>query len=876
MKAGLELASLERLFDRALSLPPPDRSAYLDRCTDDPRLRAELRSLLAAAERAPPFFDRLASSVLGPGGWLGSTVSSTSPPDAGPAPRDRIGHYRLGAKLGAGGMGVVYRATDTRLGRDVALKFLPPHMNADETAKERFLVEARAAAALNHPNVCAIHEVGEDAAGRLFIALSYYEGDTLGRKLKRGPLPIDDALDYARQIARALEAAHARGIVHRDIKPSNVLVTDEGVVKLLDFGLAKVGDATLTAAGARMGTVAYMSPEQTRGADVDARTDLWSLGVVLYEMLTGERPFGGDSDRLVVHAIRHDAPRSPSEVRDTVSGELDTLVLRLLSREPERREPARDWLLDHRLDLALAPVRRRARFRRGGWLAASAAVVSVAVVLANGFGGGVPTVRSLAVLPFSSGSGDSAHAHYVAGFHEALVTELERFSELEVTARASVLEAGRADRPVPEVAGRLGVDAVVEGTVTRDGDSVRFEARLVDGESEEPLWTGSYASRLTEALSLPREAVRELAVAVAAAAEEPLARSSVGHAPGAEAQEAYLRGAYELRGPTEEGSHLELQARLRRAIGHLERAVELAPDWSDAHAKLGVAYHWLASTDARVGTDYSTAEEYFPKAKEAALRAVALDETQAQGYASLGYVLYMHERDWIGAERALRRAIALEPSASHHTLYGLYLTAAGRAEEAIPHLREAEARDPLSRRAAWALAHAYGCAGRFEEEITSLERLIEWLADPHSELRGGNAQIGPGNRHEARRQIAYARSALGEHDRAVSEMEEVVAATDSSLASVASLAYVYARAGRHGEAKALVDGLDERDERWKYLAPETLIAVGESDRAVGVFREAAGIVPSVTLSQLRCVIGYPEIRDDPRLREIERELGMPD
>lgn len=870
------LESLETLFERARLLPPPERGAFLASRTYDPVVRAELASLLAADDRAAPFFDRLASAVLAPHGWI-DDAASIAAGGAAPGPGDRIGAYLVGALLGAGGMGVVYRARDTRLDRDVALKFLPAHLSADPAAKQRFLVEARAAAALNHPNVCAIHEVGEDAEGRLFLAMAYYRGETLKRKLERGPLPIEEALEVARQIARALDAAHARDIVHRDVKPGNVLVTGDGEVKLLDFGLAKLGDATLTAAGARMGTVAYMSPEQTRGSDVDARADLWSLGVVLYETLTGERPFRGNGDRLVIHSIRHDEPRPPSDVRDTLSGELDALVLRLLDRDPDRRGAALDWLLADQPDLATASMRREARLRRGGWVAASAVAVSVAGLLAaNVSGGDASAVRSLAVLPLVNGTGDSTQAHYVAGFHEALLTELERFPELTVTARASALEAVGADRPVSEVAARLGVDAVVEGTVTRDGDSVRFDATLVDGESEEPLWAGSYASRVTEALSLPREAASELALAVEVPAGEVRDRTAVRAAPGAEAQDAYLSGVYELRGPATEASHPALQARLRRAIGHLERAVALAPDWAAAHAKLGLAYHWLASTDARIGTDYSIAEEYFPKAKDAALRAVALDETEAQGYASLGYVLYMHERDWVGAERALRRAVTLEPSAANQTLLGLYLTAAGRAEEAIPHLREAEARDPLSRRAVWALAHAYGCAGRHEEKIARLVELTGWLADPRSELRGGNAQIGPGNLHGARLQIAYARSALGEHDRAMAGMEEVVAATDSSLASVASLAYVYASAGRRVEATALVDLLDERDERWKFLAPEALVAVGEIDRAVGVFEEAAEIAPSVTLAQLRCVIGYPEIRRDPRILAVERELGMPD
>jgi serine/threonine protein kinase/tetratricopeptide (TPR) repeat protein len=330
-------AEREELFGQALSLPPEERAAFLeDACRGEPETREELLSLLAVADEARPFFDSLAQAVI-----------STSPWADDPAAEDGIGtdpmigrtlrQYRIEEVLGRGGMGVVYRARDTRLDRTVALKFLPPHLGADEAAKERFLVEARAAAALDHPNVCAIYEIGEDAEGRLFIAMAHYEGETLTEKIARGPLEVEEAARLTIQAASGLAVAHAAGLVHRDIKPANLIITEGGVLKILDFGLAKMVASSLTEAGMRLGTPAYMSPEQTRGEEVQGSTDLWSLGVVLYEMLTGRRPFRGERNSAVINAIRHEEPERPGELRAALPPEVERLILRLLQKDPAAR-----------------------------------------------------------------------------------------------------------------------------------------------------------------------------------------------------------------------------------------------------------------------------------------------------------------------------------------------------------------------------------------------------------------------------------------------------------------------------------------------------------------------------------------------------------
>ena len=630
----------------------------------------------------------------------------------------RLGRYEIVAALGAGGMGEVYRARDHQLRRDVAIKVLPASLSTDPDRLRRFEQEAQAAGSLNHPNVLAIYDVGTQE-GVPFIVSELLEGETLRCRLAGPPMPVRSALDLAMQAIEGLAAAHARGIVHRDLKPENVFVTTDDRVKILDFGLAKLAQpghelsgtaattaaiGTLTDAGAVLGTVGYMSPEQVTGVAVDHRSDVFSFGAILYELVTGTRAFACGSPVETMSAILRDEPPpiAPGSAGEKELGSaslhaLDRVVRRCLEKRPDDRfQSARD------LGFALSeiaagspgrPVRSKAsRIRRAGWVAAATVLASLSIWV---FGildvrwrergqGGDLRIGSLAVLPLENLSKDPDQEYLSDGLTEALIADLARVGGLRVISRTSAMTYKSTAKKLPQIARELNVDAVLEGSVVRSGDRVRVTAQLIDAASDRHIWANSYDRDLRDVLALQADVARAVAQEIRVTLTPQEAAHLAAQRPvNREAHEAYLRGRYLLGKGSEHA--------VRQAIEYFDQAITLDPMYALPYAGLSDAYAGLR------WNSHVRPHAVMPQAKAAAAKAVELNPTLAEGHVSMGVVLMSYEFDWPRAEEALRRAIDLSPNladAQHY--YALYLGGVGRHTEARKTIDRAVELDPLS------------------------------------------------------------------------------------------------------------------------------------------------------------------------------------
>jgi serine/threonine protein kinase/lipopolysaccharide biosynthesis regulator YciM len=675
------------LFERALELNAAAREELVAETThEDPALGTELAALLASHNAAPDFLDRLGAKVL-PVAF--AAFASELAPFGG-----RVGHYEIVEPLGEGGMGIVYKARDVVLGRLVALKFLPPHLSKDPAAQARLAREARAASALDHPNIAVVHEIGavdstpDDASGRrFFIAMAYYDGETLRDKIARGPLLPGDALGYALQLADGLVAAHQAGVVHRDIKPANVLVTPSGVVKIVDFGVAKMSGSDLTREGTAVGTVAYMSPEQTTGAAVDHRTDIWSFGVLLHEMLAGSRPFRGDADTAVIHGIRHDAPPLLTSIRPDVPAPLAEIALRCLAKDPAERYADAGSLRD----------------------ALSAAM--------DGSTSGSDTEASVVVLPFANISADPENEYFSDGLTDEVITDLSNIRALRVISRTSAMHYKGSDKDLRAIARELGVRYVLEGGVRKAGDGLRINTRFVDAATDRQLWARKFSGTMREVFEFQEQVARAIVDALRIQLSSGEARS-LADRPIADprAYESYLRARYEAWRFSAEG--------LERAERYIENALRLVGDNELLYSTLGQ----IMSSYLEAGIDpEGKARE---RVEELIGKVFALNPDSARGHMLQSFVAF-HRGDVGAAIRAGERAIALTPDDPDTLLLLGYIYAhAGRNHDARALWDRAMQLDPLT-----PLTHAVQgylalLEGRFDDAIEPYRRCRE--IDPES------------------------------------------------------------------------------------------------------------------------------------------------
>jgi serine/threonine protein kinase/tetratricopeptide (TPR) repeat protein len=845
------------LLQEALELAPAQRQAFLDRaCSNDDSLRREVESLLSSDDKARSTFLQSAPNVR-----LALTKGT------------RLGDFEILSLLGAGGMGEVYRARDHRLDRDVAIKVLPRFVSLDPERLRRFEQEAKAAAALNHPNIVAVFHMGS-YEGVSYLVSELLEGDTLREQLKHGPLPPRKAIDYGIQIAHGLAAAHERGIVHRDLKPENLFATRNSQVKILDFGLAKLmppeSETQLTKQtldtepGVVMGTVGYMSPEQVRGQPADQGSDIFAFGAILYEMLSGQRAFHKPTSVETMSAILNEDPPALSQVVPNPPAALQCVVSRCLEKDPANRYSSGE-LVSSLEESSVAPQSLR-ESHQWRWyamvsIAAAALVLAISILRFNLRGwrnhlrltAGTTQIESLAVLPFANVSGDSRQDYFVDGMTDQLITDLAQIARLRVTSRTSAMQFRDTKKPVPQIARDLNVDAVVEGSVMHSGDRVRITAQLIEAKTDRNLWARSYERNSRDVMALQDELARDISeeIRVTLTPEEDK-RLVASRTPNPQAYDAYLRGRYFWSRRTE--------AELHKAKDYFEQAIAADPAYAPAYSGLADTYFYLS-----YAWGHMPPMEGMPLSRAAALKAIELDDSAGEGHASLGVVKFSYDWDFAGAEQELKRAVRLSPNFSNaHQTYAVLLGVLQRPDESLAEIRKAVEVDPLS----------MPVRNMFASRLATYNRCDESLAEDRRTL-----ELDPNATHMSmlHDRMAGCYRAKGMEKEFLEEWTEARKANGATPQEIEDFQKTYATSGRNAILRKDLQVQLHRWEKdhWHRDGWEIAMAyanLGENDEAFAWIEK---------LIELRCTMlfwlydGDNPLRKDPRFAEVKRKMGIP-
>jgi len=738
-----------------------------------------------------------------------------------------ISHYKILEKLGGGGMGLVYKAEDTKLRRTVALKFLPPELTRDPEAKQRFIQEAQSASSLDHPNICTIHEIDETEDGQMFICMACYEGETLNEKIKRGSLKLEDVLNIIIQVAEGLAKAHSKGIVHRDIKPANIFITEDRKVKILDFGLAKLaGQKRITRFGTAVGTATYMSPEQARGEEVDQRTDIWSLGVVLYEMITGQLPFKGENWEAVLYSIFNEEPQQPlRNIYSDVPESLQQIVQKMLKKEIQERYKDMETLITDLKSINLK----------------SDSFTSPRVV-------GEKPSSSIAILPFMDMSPEKDQAYFCDGIAEELINSLTRIKGLRVVAQTPAFSFKEKNIDIRDIGRKLNVKILLKGSVQKAGKRLRITAQLVNVTDGYYLWSEKFDRDMEDIFTIQDEIslaiVENLKVNLLGGEKAKLMKH---YTEDLEAHNLYMWGRFFWNKRTEEG--------LNKAIEYFRKTIDKDPNYALAYAGLADSYITLCDYN------YVPPKDVYPKAKEAVLKALDIDSTLAEVHTSLAMIKF-RQWDCKGAEKEFKRAFALSPNyANAHHWYALFLMYMGRSDEAIEEIKQAQKLDPLSliinRNVAW----VFYFARRYDKAVEALKKTLE--LDPNFILT--NAFLGKVYLHmsmyeEALREIQKEKDIIGRFDPLVETWRGIS----------------YECLGRRGEAKQVLDSLLEQAKK-TYVPPILLanlyFALGEKDEGFNCLNKGYEECDS-TILEIKADPVFDSVRSDPRFITLLKKMGL--